>query len=231
MKISIIIPCYNEEKTFVELLDKVIEATRAYDTEIIVIDDGSSDSTPQIHQSCLHKIDKLIVHPVNKGKGVALASGFREATGDIAIIQDADLEYDPYDYPKLFDPIINGNADVVYGSRFISESSHRVIYYGHFLGNKVLTFISNLFTNLNLTDMETCYKALSKSVYSRLTLVEKRFGVEPEMTAKISKLNCRVFEVGITYNGRSFEEGKKITWKDGVSAIWCIVKYNCFSTL
>jgi glycosyltransferase involved in cell wall biosynthesis len=226
MKISIIIPCYNEERTFVALLDKVLEVMTDYDSEIIVVDDGSSDNTATILKNCSDRITNIVTHKKNMGKGAALATGFKSATGDIAIIQDADLEYDPEDYHRLFKPIIEGTADVVYGSRFVNESSHRVIYYGHYLGNRFLTFLSNLFTNLNLTDMETCYKALSKNVYSNLDLKEKRFGVEPEITAKIAKLKCRVFEVGISYNGRSFEEGKKITWKDGIRAIWCIFKYN-----
>jgi len=228
VKISIVIPCYNEEETFQEILTKVSQTLEGIDSEIIVVDDGSQDSTPDIIKDNIQLIAKHITHEKNKGKGASIATGFNVATGDILIIQDADLEYDPADYHKLIAPIQNGEADVVYGSRFINPESHRVLYFGHLLGNKFLTFLSNLFTNLSLTDMETCYKALSRDVYTRITLKEKRFGVEPEITAKISRLKCRVFEVPISYHGRSFEEGKKITWKDGISAIWCIVKYNLF---
>ena len=232
MKLSIVIPVYNEEQTLHEIIDKVVRAElpAGMEREIICVNDCSKDNTaarldelpakfPQATFTILHK-------PVNQGKGAALRDGFKKATGDIVLIQDADLEYDPDDYMKLLDPIVEGKADVVYGSRFIGEP-HRVLYYWHTLGNQFLTTLSNMFTNLNLTDMEVCYKVFKKSVLDQITIKSNRFGFEPEVTAKIAKLRprLRIYEVGVAYYGRSYEEGKKITWKDGISAIRCIITY------
>jgi glycosyltransferase involved in cell wall biosynthesis len=232
MKLSIVIPVYNEAGTIHELVGRVVSAALppGMERQIICVNDCSRDATAA-------RLDELptlfpgasfiIRHkPVNEGKGAALRDGFKEATGDIVLVQDADLEYDPDDYMKLLEPIVENKADVVYGSRFIGEP-HRVLYYWHTLGNKFLTTLSNMFTNLNLTDMEVCYKVFRKDVIDRITIKSNRFGFEPEVTAKIAKMRprLRIFEVGVAYYGRSYEEGKKITWKDGVSAIRCIVKY------
>jgi len=198
--------------------------------EIIVIDDFSTDGTREIlKQDIEAKVSKILYHEKNKGKGAAINTGLAEATGDMLIIQDADLEYNPDEYHLLIDPIVKGHADVVYGSRFLSGSQHRVLYFWHSIGNKVLTLLSNMMTNLNLTDMETCYKIFKRDVYTRLIIKEKRFGIEPEMTAKIAKMHAVIYEVGISYFGRTYDEGKKINWKDGVRAIWCIFKYNLFA--
>jgi len=235
MKLSIVIPVYNEEKTFHLIIDKVATAQLpdGMEREIICVNDCSKDGTaatvdamPARHPN----VPFIIRHkPVNEGKGAALRDGFKLATGDIVLIQDADLEYDPNDYMKLLQPIVDDKADVVYGSRFIGEP-HRVLYYWHTLGNKFLTTMSNMFSNLNLTDMEVCYKVFRKSVLDQITLESNRFGFEPEITAKIAKFKprLRIYEVGIAYYGRSYEEGKKITWKDGFSALRCIVKYSLF---
>ena len=232
MKLSIVIPVYNEGPTVQELIGRVVAAAlpAGMDREIICVNDCSKDNTAA-------KLDELpalftgtaftIKHkPVNEGKGAALRDGFKLATGDVVLVQDADLEYDPDDYVKLLEPITEGKADVVYGSRFIGEP-HRVLYYWHTLGNKFLTTMSNMFTNLNLTDMEVCYKVFKRDVIQRIEIKSNRFGFEPEVTAKIAKYRprLRIYEVGVAYYGRSYEEGKKITWKDGVSAIRCIVKY------
>ncbi|HEX3063628.1 MAG TPA: glycosyltransferase family 2 protein [Usitatibacter sp.] len=228
MKLSVVIPCFNEVTT----IERIIAAVRASphpDKEIIVVDDGSSDGTREkISGELRPLIDQLVMHEKNQGKGAALRSGIRAATGDIVIIQDADLEYDPNEYPSLIAPIAEDRADVVYGSRFMGAAPHRVLYFWHRLGNGFLTILSNMFTNLNLTDMETCYKAFRRSVIQSIEIEEDRFGFEPEITAKVSKLGCRIYEVGISYYGRTYAEGKKIGYRDGFRAIYCIVKYNLF---
>ncbi len=227
MKVSIIIPVYNEISTIEEIVNKVIDVPLNLDKEIIIIDDASNDGTRDLLRNDIEKkVDKIIYHEKNMGKGAALKSGFAIAKGDIVIIQDADLEFNPYEYPKLIKPIIDGKADVVYGSRFMGSGERRVLYFWHTVANKLLTAFSNILTDLNLTDMETCYKAFKKTVLDNLTIEENGFGFEPEITAKIAKLKCRVYEVGISYYGRTYEEGKKITWKDGVRAIWCILRFN-----
>jgi glycosyltransferase involved in cell wall biosynthesis len=216
----------------VTTIERIIAAVRASphpDKEIIVVDDGSSDGTREkISGELRPLIDQLVMHEKNQGKGAALRSGIRAATGDIVIIQDADLEYDPNEYPSLIAPIAEDRADVVYGSRFMGAAPHRVLYFWHRLGNGFLTILSNMFTNLNLTDMETCYKAFRRSVIQSIEIEEDRFGFEPEITAKVSKLGCRIYEVGISYYGRTYAEGKKIGYRDGFRAIYCIVKYNLF---
>ena len=233
MKLSIIIPVFNERNTFLAILDIVKKAPlpkEIKEREIVIIDDCSTDGTRDILAGIKDKNVKVFYHEKNAGKGAALQTGFRQATGDVVLIQDADLEYDPNEYPKLLRPIVDGKADVVYGSRFMGGEPHRVLYFWHMLGNKMLTLLSNMFSDLNLTDMETCYKVIRKDVLDRFELEEKRFGVEPEMTAKIGELSrtkgVRVFEVGISYYGRTYEEGKKIGLKDAFRALWCIFKYN-----
>ena len=224
--LSVVVPCFNEKATIGAILDAV-RAAPVPDKEIIVVDDGSTDGTRELLEGELRaKVDTLIVHDKNRGKGAALRSGFEAATGDIILVQDADLEYDPQDYVRLTAPILSDKADVVYGSRFLGAGAHRVVYYWHYVGNAFLTILSNMFTNINLTDMETGYKAFRRSVLEAITLEEDRFGFEPEVTAKISKLKIRIYEVGISYHGRTYSEGKKIGWKDGVRALWCIFKHN-----
>ena len=226
MKLSIVIPCFNEKATILELIDAVRRAPVA-NKQIIIVDDGSTDGTREILNPMRNQEDlDIIFHSKNKGKGAALQTGFANATGDICIIQDADLEYDPQEFPLVIQPIIDGKADVVFGSRFQSGRPHRVVYFWHRVGNGLLTLLSNIFTDLNLTDMETCYKAFRREIIQSITIEESRFGFEPEVTAKISRQNLRIYEVGISYYGRTYSEGKKIGWKDGVSAIRCIFKYN-----
>ena len=227
MKLSIIIPCYNEVNTVEKILDKIHDTVK-YDKEIIVVDDFSNDGTIDILKKNNNKIDKLIFNKKNHGKGYSVKKGINNSTGDILIIQDADLEYDPDDYPKLIEPINKGIADVVYGSRFIGSNERRVLYFWHSVGNKILTILSNMFTNINLTDMECCYKAFRAEVIKNIELKENRFGFEPEVTAKIAKKNLKIYEVGIKYFGRNYSDGKKITWKDGFRAIYCIIYYSFF---
>jgi len=228
LKLSVVIPCFNEAAT----IDGILAAVRASpypDKEIIVVDDGSTDGTREKISGPLRPlIDQLVLHEKNQGKGAALRTGIRAATGDVVIIQDADLEYDPNEYPILLAPIAENRADVVFGSRFMGAAPHRVLYFWHRMGNGFLTVLSNMFTNLNLTDMETCYKAFRRSIIQSIEIEENRFGFEPEITAKVAKLDCRIFEVGISYYGRTYAEGKKIGYRDGFRAIYCIVKYNLF---
>ncbi len=230
MKISIVIPCYNEIHTIERLLKRVSNVSLQLDREIIVVDDFSTDGTREFLKSLDEKGGKVkaIFHDRNQGKGCALRSGFEAATGDIVIIQDADLEYDPNDYEKLLKPIIDDKADVVYGSRFIGTEPRRVLYFWHFVGNKFLTSLSNLFTNLNLSDMEVCYKVFRRDILKGIELHENRFGFEPEFTAKIGRAKYRIYEVGISYSGRTYAEGKKVNWKDGIRAIYVILKYGLF---
>lgn len=224
MKLSVVIPVYNEKNTIAELYRSVRAVPIV--NEIILVDDCSTDGSGQIIAGLADDMTKVVRHERNMGKGAALRSGFSNSSGDIVVIQDADLEYDPGQYPKLIQPILEGKADVVYGSRFVTGDYRRVLYFWHMLGNSFLTLLSNMLTNLNLTDMETCYKAFRREVLEKITIEENRFGFEPEITAKVSKLNIRIYEVGISYSGRTYQEGKKIGWKDGVSAIRCILKYN-----
>ena len=226
MKLSVVIPVYNEVSTIQEIVDAVKTAP-IDDIEIIVVDDCSTDGTVAVLQTDIEPIvDRVLYHPVNRGKGAALRTGFANVTGDVVVIQDADLEYDPREYPILFNLIERDKADVVYGSRFMGGRPHRVVYFWHMVGNRFLTLLSNMATNLNLTDMETCYKMMRREVVESLDLQEDRFGIEPEMTAKIAQGHWRVYEVGISYYGRTYEEDKKIGWKDGVRAIYAIGKYN-----
>ena len=226
MKLSIVIPCYNEAKTIRLIVDRVRGAPVA-EKEIIIVDDCSRDGTRDILRTQIAPlVDKVIYHEVNRGKGAALRTGFAAATGDLVIVQDADLEYDPSEYPQLMKPIVDGRADVVYGSRFQGGGPHRVVYFWHMVGNKFLTLCSNMATNLNLTDMETCYKVFRREVLQKITIEEDRFGFEPEITAKVAKLDVPIYEVGISYYGRTYAEGKKIGWRDGFRALWAIFRYN-----
>jgi glycosyltransferase involved in cell wall biosynthesis len=229
LKLSIVIPVYNERATVRTLLERVLEAPLSIDREVVVVDDASTDGTGEVlRELALPSNVQLLSHASNQGKGAALRTGFAAVTGDLIVVQDADLEYDPREYPKLIAPILENRADVVYGSRFSTGESRRVLYFWHAMGNKFLTLVSNVFTDLNLTDMETCYKVFRREVLNQITLEENRFGCEPELTAKVARLGVRVYEVGISYSGRTYEEGKKIGWRDGFHAIRCIVKYNIF---
>lgn len=229
MKLSVVIPVYNELSTIEEIVRRV-KASPVDDLEVILVDDYSTDGTRDLLKEKLAaQVDQIIYQDRNYGKGYALKTGFQHATGDIVIIQDADLEYDPNQYPEMIRPIAEDRADVVYGSRFMGAGPHRVVYYWHYLGNRLLTLLSNMFTNINLTDMETCYKAFRRDLIQSIDIKENRFGFEPEITAKVARKNARIYEIGISYYGRTYTEGKKIGWKDGVKAVWCVLKYNLFS--
>jgi len=229
VKLSIVIPCYNERNTIKNIIDAV-KASPVKDKEIIIVDDYSRDGTRDLLKNELaSSVDKVVYHDFNQGKGAALRTGIKHATGDLVIIQDADLEYDPQEYPVLMEPVLKGRADVVFGSRFMGGGAHRVVYFWHMIGNKMLTLMSNMFTNLNLTDMETCYKLFRREIIQSIEIEENRFGFEPEITAKVAKKkDIAIYEVGISYYGRTYAEGKKIGWKDGFRAIYCIIKYNLF---
>ncbi len=228
MKLSVVIPVYNENATIREIVRRV-EAVDV-NAEIIAVDDGSTDgSVEKLEEMQREGRLELVRHETNQGKGAALKTGFARATGDLVVVQDADLEYDPNEYAKLMQPIVRGKADVVIGSRFIGGESHRVLYYWHWVGNNLITTASNMLTNLNLTDIECCYKMFRREVIQSVDIQESRFGFEPEIVAKLAKKGCRIYEVGVSYSGRTYEEGKKIGWRDGVWALYCIVKYNLFS--
>jgi glycosyltransferase involved in cell wall biosynthesis len=232
MKASVVMPVYNEKNYIAEIIRRTLASP--VEKELIIVDDYSTDGTrarlEEIARANAGGPIHVLFHDKNRGKGAALRTGFAAATGDVVIIQDADLEYDPAEYPKLIAPIAEGKADVVYGSRFAGGESHRVLYFWHSVGNRFLTLLSNMLTDLNLTDMETCYKAFRREIIQSVKLTEDRFGFEPEVTARIAALKCRVYEVGISYSGRTYEEGKKIGWRDGVHTLWCILKHNLFTS-
>jgi len=224
--LSVVVPIYNEVQT-VEALVEAVRRSSVAGLEIVLVDDGSTDGTREVLREKVEPlVDRVIYHDRNRGKGAALRSGFAVVSGDLVIVQDADLEYDPRDYGRLITPILEGKADVVFGSRFAGGEPHRVLYFWHSVVNRGLTMLSNMFTNLNLTDMEVCYKVFRREILEQIQLEEDRFGFEPEITAKVSRLGCRIYEVGISYSGRTYHEGKKIGWKDGARAVWCILKYN-----
>lgn len=229
MMLSVVIPVYNERETLRTLITRVLDSPIELDLELVLVDDCSNDGTrdlyPEIEKDFADFNLRIFQHDVNQGKGAAVRRGFQHVTGDFVVIQDADLEYDPNDYPKLLKPLLDGRADAVYGSRFVGGAEHRVLYFWHYLGNKFLTLVSNAFTNLNLTDMETCYKCFKREVIQGITIKSNRFGIEPEITAKVARGKWRIYEVGISYSGRSYEEGKKITWRDGVRALYSILKF------
>lgn len=235
-KLSVVVPCYNEERTVHLILNKLrnVKLTNGIVMELIIVNDCSSDNTKSVIESYFKEHPnieyKLYNHEKNAGKGAAIHTGIKEATGDYVVIQDADLEYDPNEFNLLIQPVVDGYADVVFGSRFLGGNAHRILFFWHSLGNKFLTSFSNVFTNLNLTDMETCYKLFRADIIKNIRLKENRFGFEPEITAKIARVpKVRIYEVGISYYGRTYEEGKKIGWKDGFRAIWCILKYNLWN--
>jgi glycosyltransferase involved in cell wall biosynthesis len=228
MKLTVVIPVFNEKNTIEEILRRVQAVDVDIDKEIIIVDDGSTDGTREILQRLASPAIKIILHEKNAGKGGALQTGFSHAEGDVVLVQDADLEYDPREYPALLEPILDGRADVVYGSRFLG-GPHRVLFFWHYVGNRTLTTFSNMLCNLNLTDMETCYKVFKREILQKISLKSKRFGVEPEITAKVAKLKCRIYEVPISYSGRDYAEGKKIGWKDGVAAFFHIIRFRLFN--
>ncbi len=229
MLLSVVMPVYNERQTLFEIIRRVLAAPVGIERELVLVDDASKDGTRDLYPRLQAEFPganiRVFLQTVNQGKGAALRRGFVEARGDIVLVQDADLEYSPQDYPKLLRPILDGRADVVYGSRFVGGDEHRVLYFWHYVGNRLLTLLSNMCTNLNLTDMETCYKVFRAEVLRNIRLRSNRFGIEPEVTAKVARGRWRVYEVGISYSGRSYEEGKKITWKDGLQAVFCILRY------
>lgn len=223
-RLSVVIPCFNEERTIRTLIGQVLRSPVV--AEVVVVDDGSTDGSRTALAGLADPRVRVVLHERNQGKGAALRTGFAHATADFVVVQDADLEYDPAEYPVLLEPLLDDRADVVFGSRFLSGRPHRVLYFWHSMGNKFLTLLSNMFTDLNLTDMETCYKCFKREVIQSIEIEENRFGFEPEITAKLASAKFRIFEVGISYSGRTYDEGKKINWKDGIRAVYCIVKYS-----